>query len=124
MAEQESILVGSIQTEQLDGLIEAAGCEGAREILNAFWRSTSDLLGALETQIAQTDFNAAAQTAHAIKGSAANVGAVGIAEKAYQIELASKASNKDGADACLVQLKAESDQAQAQFENYLTEKSD
>ena len=123
MAEQESILVGSIQTEQLDGLIEAAGCTGAREILNAFWRSTSDLLAALDTQIAEADFNAAAQTAHAIKGSAANVGAVGIAEKAYEIELASKSSNKDEAGAGLEQLKVESDQAQTQFDDYLTKKS-
>ena len=84
-----------IETEQLDGLLAAAGREGLREILNAFWRSTDDLLSALNGQIADGDFTEAARTAHAIKGSASNVGAQFLAETAKALEAACR--DEDGA---------------------------
>lgn len=76
-----------LQVEQLDGLIAAAGVDGTLAIMDAFWRSTTDLLTMLAAQLGESSFNAAAQTAHAIKGSAANVGAVRLSHTASEVEV-------------------------------------
>ncbi len=54
-----------LDNEQIDGLIAAAGVEGTTEILNAFWRSSDDLLAKIKIEIAAEDFSAALRTAHA-----------------------------------------------------------
>ncbi|MEM6414168.1 MAG: Hpt domain-containing protein [Pseudomonadota bacterium] len=85
-----------IETEQLDGLLAAAGEDGLREILDAFWRSTDELLAALNNQISESDFDEAARTAHAIKGSASNVGAQLLAATAKAVEAACEAKDQNG----------------------------
>ena len=82
-----------MDVEQIDGLVAAAGADGAREILEAFWQSTTSLLSTLEKQIAEKAFDAAAATAHAVKGSAANVGAKRLAASAAGIETACKSGD-------------------------------
>ncbi len=69
-----------LQIEQIDGLLEAAGVEATRAILDAFWRSTSELMESLGDQVRGNELGLAGQTAHAVKGSAANVGAQRLAE--------------------------------------------
>jgi HPt (histidine-containing phosphotransfer) domain-containing protein len=96
----ESILEWS----QIDGLIEAAGVCGVQDILDAFWRSTDDLSANLKVQIAAGEFTEAARTAHAIKGSAANVGAQLLAEAARDIETYIKSDRKAGPEAALDRL--------------------
>ena len=78
----------AIEADQLESLIEAAGVDGLNDILDAFWRSTDNLLEAIEKQIADGDLDEAAKTAHAIKGSAANVGASLLAAVAKRMECA------------------------------------
>ncbi len=75
-----------IDAEQLGGLLEAAGLDGLNAILDAFWRSTDDLLAALKAETDARDVDQAAKTAHAVKGSAANVGAHALAEAARLVE--------------------------------------
>lgn len=75
-----------LETEQLEGLLMAAGPDGLNDILDAFWRSTNDLLSQLNGQIQSGDFAEAARTAHAIKGSASNVGANLLANIAKEME--------------------------------------
>ncbi len=75
-----------LNKEQLDGLIDVAGIDGTREILQAFWSSTEGLLDAMRDQLHEEDYENAARTAHAIKGSSANVGASGLASGARDIE--------------------------------------
>jgi HPt (histidine-containing phosphotransfer) domain-containing protein len=75
-----------IDTEQIDGLVAAAGVEGTRDILNAFWRSTDTLLRALQDQLSRGDVVEAAKTAHALKGSSLNVGAMRLSTSARAIE--------------------------------------
>ncbi len=79
-----------LQAEQVDGLVAAAGVEGALAILDAFHRSTVDLLGVMGEDLRQSALSEASRSAHAVKGSAANVGAQALAESASAIEIACK----------------------------------
>lgn len=79
-----------IDREQIDGLIAAAGVDATREILDAFRRSTDGLLAKLREDLARGDFTEAARTAHAIKGSSANVGALMLSSAARSVEEACK----------------------------------
>ncbi len=75
-----------IDRSQIDGLVIAAGVDGALEILAAFWRSTESLMDALRSQLAAQASEEAARTAHAIKGSALNVGALQLSNTIREIE--------------------------------------
>lgn len=86
-----------VDREQITGLLSAAGAEGTREILFAFWKSTDALLQTLKAQLAAGRFDDAARTAHALKGSALNVGAVRISLAARGIEDACKVVDVDAA---------------------------
>lgn len=79
-----------LDREQIDSLISAAGVEGAREIVEAFNRSTGELLARLKSDLERGDLQEAARTAHALKGSALNVGAVALSSAARIVEDACK----------------------------------
>ncbi len=87
----------AVDREQLDGLVSAAGVDGTREILAAFWRSTDALLASLKQQIAKGDFAAAARTAHSLKGSALNVGALGLSDAIRRVEERCRSKDWNGA---------------------------
>lgn len=94
-----------LQLEQVDGLITAAGADGALAILDAFQRSTSDLLKSIETDLSNNALSEASRTAHAIKGSAANVGAEALADAASAIEVACKDGDQSAALAKMNDVK-------------------
>lgn len=75
-----------LDREQIDSLVSAAGVEGAREIVAAFSRSTDDLLAQLKDELARGDLDGASRTAHALKGSALNVGALALSSAARTVE--------------------------------------
>lgn len=79
-----------IEQEQLDSLIDVAGVEGVRSILEAFWRSTDDLSADLERCLSGGECANVARSAHAIKGSAANVGANRLSTAARAVEVHAK----------------------------------
>lgn len=86
-----------VETAQLDGLIDAAGVDGVREILSAFWRSTDGLVADLKRQLVSSDQAAALRSAHALKGSALNVGASRFAETLRRVEEACRAGDLQSA---------------------------
>ena len=94
---EEHTKTSKIDLEQINGLIEAAGVAGAKEIMVAFWRSTETLLMSLDEQLAAADYEGTKAAAHALKGSAANVGATDIAEFARAVEAASDAKDLETA---------------------------
>jgi HPt (histidine-containing phosphotransfer) domain-containing protein len=100
----ESSTVQLVDFEQIDCLLDAAGRDGVNEILAAFWKSTDDLSERLGTQIAGRDLIEAARTSHAVKGSAANVGAQLLASVAKDVENCCKSGDADGALAALQRL--------------------
>ena len=89
----ESGRVGVIDTEQLRTLAASAGLEAANAILDAFWNSNKDLVRLLAQGIARQDYAEVMSAAHALKGSASNVGAVELAGRAKRIELAARSSD-------------------------------
>ncbi len=116
----ENPYAGYVETEQLDGLIEAAGVAGVREILSAFWRSTDGLVAELRAQIARCDMQGAMRSAHALKGSALNVGAVRFADTIRKIEDLCRAGDLPGAGAFATTAEAEYRQTILAFEDRLS----
>lgn len=110
---------GHLQTNQVDGLIAAAGVDGAREIVDAFRRSTEELLEALSAQLRRRDFGAATATAHAVKGSAANVGARRLSQSAAKLEVACRQGSGDGIQDLLDALRNDFRAARQCFEEHL-----
>lgn len=106
-----------LHIEQIDGLVAAAGADGAREIIEAFQRSTSELLASLRGHIGAADYAAAAAAAHAIKGSAANVGGKRLAQTASRIEQACR----DGAGAGASDALEDAQQDYEQFTLFFNE---
>ncbi len=75
-----------INTAQIDGIVAAAGAAGAMEIMNAFWRTALQLIEQIESCVAAGDFSTAAAAGHALKGSAANVGAEALCKATRVLE--------------------------------------
>ena len=117
LTEPQTVDVGDLQLEQVDSLVEAAGEDGALAILDAFQRSTADLTNALEVDIQKGALEEASRTAHAIKGSAANVGAVAIAEAASVIENACKTEDNTTALEYFLKIKPLHDSFQVAFKS-------
>lgn len=111
MQETQLFEPSHLQTEQVESLIAAAGVDGTRAILEAFQRSTTELLTLLDEGLKGGSLNDAYKNAHAVKGSAANVGAQLLAEAAGAIETACKDGNAVAAMQFL-------DDAQAKFEAF------
>ena len=93
MSELQDFDAAHMDVAQIDSLVAAAGPDGAREILEAFWSSTTSLLQSLEKELHDAAFDIAAQTAHAVKGSAANVGANRLSKRVAMIEIACREGN-------------------------------
>ena len=120
LAEPQRDWTGDLQREQVDGLVAAAGVDGAREILNAFRRSTTELLGSLSAQVKRNAFDLAADTAHAVKGSAANIGAQRLSETAAYFEDACKRSDAAGVADALNDMNQQFVAACNAFEEHLS----
>jgi HPt (histidine-containing phosphotransfer) domain-containing protein len=86
-----------LDCEQIDGLVAAAGIAGTLEILDAFWRSSDNLIRALQEQLQRGDLVEASRTAHALKGSSLNVGAMRLSCAARSIEDACRTRDANGA---------------------------
>lgn len=110
-----------IQLEQVNSLVSAAGVDGARAILDAFQRSTIDLLSALNEDIRSGAMDEALRSAHAVKGSAANVGAQLLAETAEAIEAACSAGDNSEAAGKLIEAQSRFDAFCVHFEAHLAQ---
>lgn len=108
-----------LQLDQVNGLIAAAGVDGLREILEAFWRSTASLLEGLTAQAQGRSYDEAAQTAHAIKGSAANIGAQRLADIATEVEDACRSQDDQKLDACVTAIHNDFDAVRVLFDAHL-----
>lgn len=123
MTQPQDTLEAHLLIEQVDGLVAAAGIDGTHEILEAFWRSTSELLDSLASQITEPDLDPAAQTAHAVKGSAANIGARRLAETATAIEDACRDGDRDLLATKLQEIRNDYAILRSCFEQHLSKAS-
>ncbi len=108
-----------LEYEQIDGLLEVAGVDGVKDILGAFWRSTDELAADLARSIEGGEGGQAARTAHALKGSAANVGALRLAEAAREVETLSKSGDFATARAAIERLAAIYRETRAALERHV-----
>ena len=115
-----NIAEGVIEREQFQSLAEAAGIDAARAILDAFWKSNSDLIAEIRRQLSAGDFAGTAKAAHALKGSAANLGARQLAERARLIEVACKTSNSSEAITAFNSLDADIRDTAGAFDTLMT----
>lgn len=109
-----------LHIEQVDGLVAAAGVDGARDILDAFWRSTADLMETLSTQVRQNALDLASQTAHAVKGSAANVGAQRLANTTAAFEEACRQGDQEAVENALEAVRADFAAVREHFDEHLS----
>lgn len=82
-----------IDDEQIAMLVEGAGVDAVRPILDAYWESNDQLTAALAKGLEAGDPNDIAATAHGLKGSSANLGAMLVAGRAKDIEMAAKSGD-------------------------------
>jgi HPt (histidine-containing phosphotransfer) domain-containing protein len=87
----------TIDEEQIGSLAEMAGVAVVETILDAFWESTNTLTADLGAALGVRDGKRVAELGHALKGSAANIGAARLAVRAREIEDAAKAGDLDRA---------------------------
>jgi len=83
----------TLDVTQIDCLLEVAGIDGVNEIISAFWKSTDSLLATLRLALENSDGADAARIAHALKGSAANVGAMALSAAAREMEGGAKSGD-------------------------------
>ncbi len=110
-----------LQMEQVESLIAAAGVDGTRAIMDAFQRSTITLLNMLTDGLRGGALDEAYRTAHAVKGSAANVGAQLLADTAAAIEVACKAGDAAAAASKLSEAQTHFDTFCVHFEAHLAQ---
>ena len=82
-----------IDDEQISMLVQGAGVDAVRPILDAYWESNDELTAALARGLEAADANDIAATAHGLKGSSANLGANLVAGRALEIEVAAKSGD-------------------------------
>lgn len=109
-----------VNTDQIDMLLGSAGVDTTKAILDAFWKSSDDIIAAMKPQVEQADLSEASANAHALKGSAANLGAIAIAERARLIEDACRAQDSGRALDLMVSLPAELAATRNAFDALLT----
>ncbi|PQA87343.1 Hpt domain-containing protein [Hyphococcus luteus] len=119
MTEPQTVESGHLQVDQVNSLVSAAGVDGARAILDAFQRSTNDLLASLTEGVRGGALDDASRDAHAVKGSAANVGAQTLSETAALIEKACKAGDAAAAAGMLAEAQSMFDLFCVHFEAHL-----
>jgi HPt (histidine-containing phosphotransfer) domain-containing protein len=108
-----------IDSTQIAMLVEGAGLEAVRPILDAYWQSNEQLTKALRERIASADPNGIAETAHGLKGSSANLGALRVAERARLIEAAAKRGDLHEVKANYAALADDLAQTRSAFEEVL-----
>ena len=89
-----------------------------QEILTEFADGIPALVGGIKAAVESRDPNALGTNAHTLKGSAGNVGAVGLQAIALAVETAGKASDFDQAAAHLITLDAEVAKFQSEMQNW------
>jgi len=108
-----------IEVAQLEGLVAAAGKDVTLEIVDAFWRSTERLLTALANDLRSGALDNAAKSAHAIKGSASNIGAAKLSHTAALLETACRGNDAEGANSLFSESNADFDAARTEITEYL-----
>lgn len=74
-ANADAVNTPLVDRSALDPIMKVTGPVVMRRIVQVFWDTTDDMVGALRTAIDSGDAEASRRAAHALKGAPANVGA-------------------------------------------------
>jgi len=81
-----------LDEEQISNLKELFG-EGFEGIVSTYFEDFESKSQALDAALKSKDFDVVLKLAHSLKGSSLNMGATGLANVCFQVEMASKSSN-------------------------------
>ncbi|NHK27831.1 Hpt domain-containing protein [Parvularcula flava] len=112
-----------INGEQMEMLIASAGVDTAKMILDAFWKSNNEIVAAMTAHLDNENFVEASASAHALKGSAANLGATQVADRAKTIETACRAQDIAAARAAFEKVDADIQATRQAFDSLLVSKA-
>lgn len=112
-----------INSDQMDMLIGSAGIDTAKAILDAFWKSNDELLSALTEHVAAGNIAEASASAHALKGSAANLGAIQLSNRARAIEAACRENDVAAAEKVLFHVGRDIAETRQAFDTLLMTKA-
>ncbi len=93
--------------EQLASITDGQGDSVLGELLNAFLGAVPGRLDALDLAVVHADGVAVAEQAHALTGSAASFGAVGMAELCREIRVVAVSGDLDSAARLVGELQVE-----------------
>ena len=93
--------------EQLASITDGQGASVLGELLNAFLGAVPGRLEALDLAVARGDSVAAGEQAHALTGSAASFGAVGMAELCRELRTVTARGDLETAGRLVRELQAE-----------------
>lgn len=108
-----------IDDAQIAMLVQGAGVDAVRPILDAYWESNDQLTAALEKGLAAGDSGDIAATAHGLKGSSANLGAMLVADRAKEIEMAAKSGDLNAVRQLFDRLPRDIEETREAFEKIL-----
>lgn len=97
-----------IDTENLEMLKEVLGDE-LKDIVQSYIDLLPEQLSRIVNAIESADADELKLTAHTLKGSSANVGAAGISELCYELEMKGKAGDVSGTEDTIAKLRDEAD---------------
>jgi len=112
-----------INGEQMEMLITSAGVDTAKTILDAFWKSNDEIVAAMTAHLENENFGEASASGHALKGSAANLGATQLSERAKVIENACREQDIATARAAFEKVPADIQATREAFDSLLMSKA-
>ncbi len=91
--------------------LKAMGDESAptffRDVIEAFFADTAKLMATLHRAVTSAEVDVVERTAHTLKGSSTNVGALGMAAICYELPSVMRAEDSSEAVKCLTKLESE-----------------
>lgn len=108
-----------VDTDTLEGLIDAIDFDGVKELLNAYVLSTQDVITNLKKADEEEDLENIRFFAHRLKGSSGTLGLTSMQELGKEIETFAKAHDIDSARADIDKVEGEFSKAiEALKQNY------
>lgn len=90
-----------------------------QEILGMFFEDSQEMLDAIATKLAEHDFDTIRRTAHSLKGSSANLGALGVQKAAARLEDVAESGHAEGIKTAYEALQAVYDDTEQLMRDYL-----
>ncbi len=119
---EDATLVPALDHEIVSTLLEMADESDPdffRDVVEAFLANTTGLIETLNQVITSAEMERVEHTAHTLKGSSQNVGAIGMATLCYELQSMAKTEDVTGAATCITKLESEFARVRRALTDYL-----